>query len=107
MGPDSFPTAYICIYRVFGWIRNPVQNRVPNPTNLCTGFGWIRNWPQILAYKHEMHFGGPFWDVHMKKSSDSDQTCFRLKMMERALKLRDWSKGMLVQSIGVNPPVTI
>ena len=76
-------------------------------SNLCTGFGWIRNRPQTLVYKHEMHFWGLFWHVHVKKKFYSNQTLVRPKTTKKDLKLKDWSKGLLVQSVGVKPPNTI
>ena len=51
---------------MFGWISKPVQNRVPNPTKIC-GQGLVGLGLQMLVYKHEMHVGGPFWDIYMKK----------------------------------------
>ena len=47
---------YIYIYRVLTWIRNPFYNCVPKPSPLYARFTWIRNRPQMLVCKHEMHF---------------------------------------------------
>ena len=42
-----------------------------------------------------------------EKSSYSNQTLLRPKTAEKDLKLKDWSKGLLIQSIGDKPPNTI
>ena len=71
-------------------------------TRVCTGFGWIRNRPQTLVYKHEMHVWGLFWHVHAKKSSYSNQTLLSPKTTKKDLKLKDWSKGVLVTACPIN-----
>ena len=74
--------------------------------NLSPPFTWIRNRPQMLVYKHEMHFGVSL----VMSRSDScfaayfRSTLFRSKRTQKDLKLEDWSKRLLVQSIGVKPP---
>ena len=59
----------------------------------------------MLAYKHEMHlFGGSILGCSLeKKSSDLRCTLLKPKTTKEHLRLKDWSIGLLVQSIGVKP----
>ena len=66
---------YIYIYRAFDWIRNPVQNRVPNPIKICaqglvelgTGLkclafeegGWFH--PELLDFLEFLQFWALFF----------------------------------------------
>ena len=62
----------------------------------------------MLVYKHDMHFlgGGGVIFVMSRRDFGSyfKSTPFRPRTTQKDLKLKDWSRHLLVQSIGVKLP---
>ena len=60
----------------------------------------------MLVYKHECIFGVLFGMLYEKKFLFELNT-FGLTNTKMDPKLKDWSKGLLAQSIGDKPPNTV